>query len=90
VPRTVRPGPTGRSPPASTVGVYGGDPDPGRASEIEVRFTAGGPGRTTVEPEHRPLDRLVGGQAIRDAIQMGGGGWTAILELFAKAAADPE
>jgi uncharacterized protein YndB with AHSA1/START domain len=65
------------------------DPDPEHASEIEVRFTADGPGQTVVELEHRLLDRLAGGQAIHDTI-IGGGGWTAILELFAKAAADQE
>lgn len=64
------------------------DPDPGHASEIEVRFTADGPTQTTVALEHRLLERLVGGQAIGDAIR-GGGGWIAILELFAKAA-DPK
>ena len=62
------------------------DPDPAHASEIEVRFTADGPQRTTVELEHRLLDRLVGGQAIYDAIR-GGGGWSALLESFARAAA---
>ncbi|OLB66901.1 MAG: ATPase [Actinobacteria bacterium 13_2_20CM_2_72_6] len=61
------------------------DPDPAHASEIEVRFTADGPGQTTVELAHRYLDRLVDGQALRDGIS-GGGGWDAILELFAKAA----
>jgi len=61
------------------------DPDPGHASEIEVRFTAEGPGQTVVELEHRLLDRLAGGEAIRGTI-LGGGGWTAILEQFAKAA----
>jgi hypothetical protein len=38
-----------------------------------------------VELEHRHLDRLAGGDAIRSMI-VSGGGWTAILELFAKAA----
>lgn len=61
------------------------DPDPGHASEIEVRFTAEGPGQTVVELEHRLLDRLAGGEAIRGMI-LSGGGWTAILEQFAKAA----
>jgi len=63
------------------------DADPEHASEIEVRFTAEGPGQTTVELEHRLLDRLAGGQAIHDTVR-GGGGWTAILELFAKAIAN--
>jgi uncharacterized protein YndB with AHSA1/START domain len=65
------------------------DADPAHASEIEVRFTAAGPEQTTVELEHRLLDRLVDGQALRDGIS-GGGGWSAILELFAKAAANEE
>lgn len=62
------------------------DPDPDHASEIEVRFTADGPERTAVELEHRLLERLAGGQAVHDAIGRGGG-WTAILERFARAAA---
>jgi uncharacterized protein YndB with AHSA1/START domain len=62
------------------------DPDPEHASEIEVRFTADGPGQTTVELERRLLERLGDGEAIRGAIGSGGG-WSAILELFAKAAA---
>jgi uncharacterized protein YndB with AHSA1/START domain len=61
------------------------DPDPAHASEIEVRFAPAGPDQTQVELEHRLLDRLVGGQAIHDGIS-GGGGWSAMLELFAKAA----
>jgi len=63
------------------------DPDPERASEIEVRFTSEGPGQTRVEVEHRHVDRLVGGQAIHDAIN-GGGGWTVLLDGFAKALAN--
>jgi hypothetical protein len=55
------------------------------ASEIEVRFTTDGPDQTTVTLEHRHLERLVDGQALRDGIT-GGGGWTSLLELFAKAA----
>ena len=61
------------------------DPDPEHASEIEVRFSADGPDQTTVELQHRHLDRLVGGQAMRDGIGQGGG-WTAVMETFAKAA----
>src|SRR5215469_4219667 len=38
------------------------------------------------EPPHRLLDRLVGGQAVYDAIR-GGGGWSALLQSFASAAA---
>jgi uncharacterized protein YndB with AHSA1/START domain len=61
------------------------DPDPDRASEIEVRFIAEGPDRTVVELEHRYLERLVDGQALRDGIGEGGG-WNMLLGLFAKAA----
>ena len=60
------------------------DPDPDHASEIEVRFTADGPEQTVVELEHRHLDRLADGDAVRGMI-VSGGDWTAILELFAKA-----
>lgn len=59
------------------------DPDPERASEIEARFTANGPGESVVEVEHRHFDRLVGGQAIHGAIT-GGGGWMQLLDGFAK------
>ena len=62
------------------------DPDPAHASEIDVRFTADGPERTTVTLEHRLLERLVDGQAIYDAIHSGGG-WSALLQSFAAAAA---
>jgi uncharacterized protein YndB with AHSA1/START domain len=65
------------------------DPDPDHASEIEVRFTTDGPGQTVVELEHRHLDRLVDGQALRDGIT-GGGGWGALLDLYAKAAANAD
>jgi uncharacterized protein YndB with AHSA1/START domain len=62
------------------------DPDPLHASEIEVRFTAEGPERTRVDLEHRHLDRLVDGQALRDGIGEGGG-WSSNLEHFARAVA---
>jgi len=63
------------------------DPDPARASEIEVRFTADGPARTRVDLAHRGLDRLAGGQNIYDAVSEDGSGlgWSAALELFANA-----
>ena len=62
------------------------DDDPTHASEIEVTFTADGPDRTVVALEHRHLDRLVDGQALRNGIAEGGGGWSGMLELFAKEA----
>ncbi|WP_069165250.1 SRPBCC family protein [Nocardia altamirensis] len=62
------------------------DPDLERAGEIEVRFTETGPGQTSVTLEHRHLDRLVAGEALRDAIVEQGGGWSAVLVRFAKTA----
>lgn len=61
------------------------DPDPAHASEVEVRFIADGPARTTVELEHRHLARLVDGAGIYQAIG-GAGGWTSVLESFAAVA----
>lgn len=61
------------------------DPDPGRASEVEVKFTEDGAGQTRVELEHRHLDRLVGGQEMHDAIG-GAGGWGGVLQRYADAA----
>ena len=54
-----------------------------------MHFAADGPEQTRVDLEHRHLDRLVGGQAIRDAL-ISGGSWIAMLELFAKAAVNAE
>ncbi|MFW6034512.1 MAG: metalloregulator ArsR/SmtB family transcription factor [bacterium] len=62
------------------------DADPEHASEVEVRFTADGPEQTTVELEHRHLDRLPDGQAMRDAVG-GDRGWAGILERYREAAA---
>ncbi|MFC9893603.1 SRPBCC family protein [Nocardia sp. NPDC127579] len=62
------------------------DPDPARASEIEVRFTAESPEQTTVTLEHRHIDRLVEGRAMAQTIVEGGGGWSTVLEAFAKTA----
>lgn len=64
------------------------DPDPERASEIEARFAADGPGQTTVTIAHRHFERLAGGQAVNDAIN-GGGGWQLLLEAFATVVARP-
>lgn len=68
-------------------GAWQFDPDPEHASEIEVRFTADGAGRTRVELEHRLIHRLADGQLIHDTIGQGGG-WVSILEEFAKAVAN--
>lgn len=63
------------------------DPDPGKASEIEARFTAAGPRESVVEIEHRYFERLDGGQTIHSAI-IGGGGWALLLDSYAKVVAD--
>jgi uncharacterized protein YndB with AHSA1/START domain len=59
------------------------DPDAEHASEIDARFTADGAGQTTVDVEHRYFERLVGGQAVKDMIN-GGGGWALLLDTYAK------
>jgi uncharacterized protein YndB with AHSA1/START domain len=59
--------------------------DPARTSEIEVRFTSQGEGRTLVELEHRNLDRHGEGfEGMRDAVGSPGG-WQAGMQAFAEA-----
>lgn len=65
-------------------GMWQFDDDPENASEIEVRFTPEGE-QTTVDIEHRHLDRLVAGQGIYDAVAGEGGGWNGILQVYAGA-----
>jgi uncharacterized protein YndB with AHSA1/START domain len=65
------------------------DEDPQHASEIEVRFSADRPDQTTVELDHRHLDRLVDGQTLHDQIVEAGGGWGTLLVLFATTATEP-
>jgi uncharacterized protein YndB with AHSA1/START domain len=62
------------------------DPDPSRASEVEVLFNAVGPDKTTVELTHQYIDRLASSQVIYGAINEGIGSWSELLALFAKAA----
>jgi uncharacterized protein YndB with AHSA1/START domain len=53
-------------------------------TDVEVRFTADGEGRTIVEFEHRDLDRFGEGAAQqREGMD---GGWGQILDEFVKAA----
>lgn len=59
------------------------DPDPARASEIEVQFTEEAAGQTRVSLEHRLLERLVEGQAMHNSISADGG-WGALLQRFAE------
>jgi hypothetical protein len=65
------------------------DEDPQHASEIEVHFNADGPDQTTVQLEHRHIDRLVEGQTLHDQIVEAGGGWSSVLERFATSATEP-
>lgn len=61
------------------------DPNPEKASEVEVRFLAEGTDKTRVELEHRNLERHgEGWEKVRTGVDSPGG-WTAILEQFAKA-----
>ncbi len=60
------------------------DPDPNRASELEIRFTADGPSATLVELQHSYFERHgEGHERMREALQTPGA-WTGILEAFAK------
>lgn len=62
------------------------DPDPAHASEVEVLFTEGD-GQTRVDFEHRHIERLGAGADELARTVASEGGWPAILDLFAKAAA---
>lgn len=69
---------------------WGFQPDPARASEVEVRFVDAGGGRTRVELEHRHFERMgPDGVTMRTAVG-GPGGWGSLMDLFAArvAAAD--
>ena len=64
---------------------YDFDPDPGRSTEVEVRFTPQD-GGTLVELEHRGFEKHAEtGALIRDAVS-GPGGWSELLGLYANAA----
>jgi uncharacterized protein YndB with AHSA1/START domain len=62
---------------------WGYQPDLEKSSEVEVRFTALDGGRTRVDLEHRHFERM--GQTwenMRTAVDSGGG-WGALLQMFA-------
>ena len=62
------------------------DPEPEHASEVQVTFTAEGDG-TRVELEHRHFERHArDGHKVADAVSREGG-WGALLDLYAQAAA---
>lgn len=63
-------------------GMWQYDPDPTRASEVEVTFTAAD-GGTEVVLEHRLIERMVEGESARGALD-GDGGWPAIIAGFGR------
>ena len=66
---------------------YAYDPDPAKASRVDVTFHDGGNGTTRVELVHSQLDRHgPGWEKLRDGVGSAGG-WPGILEGYAKAAA---
>ena len=63
---------------------WGYDPDPEKATEVEITFTAVVDG-TLVELEHRGFEKHgETGAKMRDAVSAPGG-WTDLLQLFANA-----
>lgn len=62
------------------------DPDPAKASEIEVRFVAEAPDRTRVEFSHHHLERHDDPERVRTGVD-GPNGWTGILAAYAEEAA---
>ena len=60
--------------------------DPGRTSEVEVRFVAESPDRTRVELEHRGFERQQGGDSVASSVAAEGG-WGTLLERYLAAAA---
>jgi uncharacterized protein YndB with AHSA1/START domain len=58
------------------------EPDPSKASEVEVRFTALEDGRTRVDLEHSGFERYAkGGDEMRDTVDSAGG-WGLLLDLY--------
>ncbi|TDV55294.1 SRPBCC family protein [Actinophytocola oryzae] len=78
-------------PPARVVlswhlqGDWSYDPDPARASEIEVTFTEEADGCTRVELVHRHIERHRGADDVVSGVDSPGG-WTGILTDYAEAA----
>ncbi len=62
------------------------EPDPARASEVEVRFVAESPERTRVDLEHRSLERHGDDWENMRAAVDSDQGWPYELQLFAAAA----
>jgi uncharacterized protein YndB with AHSA1/START domain len=58
------------------------EPDLSKASEVEIRFTPEGDGKTRVDLEHRHFERMTaGGEAMRAGVNAEGG-WGSLLQLF--------
>jgi len=53
------------------------------ATELEVRFTAGGDGETVVEIEHRGWEQF--GEAAGDRRDQNARGWSGVIPLFVTA-----
>jgi uncharacterized protein YndB with AHSA1/START domain len=62
---------------------YQFDPDPDKATEVEVTFTPAD-GGTLVELEHRGFEKYPDAAAIRKSVSSEGG-WGSLLELYARA-----
>jgi uncharacterized protein YndB with AHSA1/START domain len=63
------------------------DPDPSRASRVEITFQDEGNGKTRVELVHSQLDRHSDGwEKVRESVGSPGG-WGGIMDTFAAAAA---
>ena len=58
------------------------DPDPARASEVEVSFRPAGEGSTVVTLEHRYIERMVASEDAFKGIDSEGG-WGGLLTRFA-------
>ncbi|MDF2697125.1 MAG: hypothetical protein K0S65_5508 [Labilithrix sp.] len=65
------------------------EPDPARASRVDVTFTDEGNGRTRVDLTHSGLDRHLGWEKVREAVASPGG-WSGLLELFATKVAEAD
>jgi uncharacterized protein YndB with AHSA1/START domain len=63
---------------------YEFDPDPDKASEVEIRFTPHNAG-TLVELEHRGFEKRAEGGAVTREKVSAAGGWGELLETYARA-----
>ena len=57
------------------------EPDLGKSSEVDVRFTPQDGGGTRVDLVHHRFDRMPQGDKMREGVG-GMGGWQSLLELF--------